>query len=189
MRIELTLPDTEDMKDHGWILTAVQLRVGEALGLVLDLIGNSAAEDGAPGLRDLIDMLTAEETGGSEWSSPEMAQLMNRFNQVFSTSSAWVSREGEPLTMILERGKPTLYILTNIGLNTLETRSLAFLIGNEWVDMSQLASDSQDEEDEAQAMAVMGNLAKVGLGLLLPENTALKVLPGTGLDSMALPAA
>ena len=48
---------------------------------------------------------------------------------------------------------------------------------------------SQDEEDEAQAMAVMGNLAKVGLGLLLPESTALKVLPGTGLDSMALPAA
>ena len=91
--------------------------------------------------------------------------------------------------MILERGKPTLYILTNIGLNTLETRSLAFLIGNEWVDMSQLASDSQDEEDEAQAMAVMGNLAKVGLGLLLPESTALKVLPGTGLDSIALPAA
>ncbi len=188
MRVELTLPDTEDMKDHGWILTAVQVRVGEALGLVLDLLGNSAAEDGAPGLGDLIDMLTAEETGGSEWSSPEMAQLMNRFNQIFSTSSAWVSREGEPLTMILERGKPTLYILTNIGLNTLETRSLAFLIGNEWVDMSQLASDSQDEEDEAQAMAIMGNLAKVGLGLLLPENTALKVLPGTGLDSIVLPA-
>lgn len=69
-------------------------------------------------------------------------------------------------------------------MNTLETRSLAFLIGNEWVDMSQLASDSPDEDDGAQALAIMGNLARVGLGLLFPEDTELNVLPKTGLDSM-----
>ncbi len=188
MRVELTLPDTKVMKDSGWVLTAIQVRVRKALDLVLDLIGNDSEEDGAPGFGDLIDMLTAEDTGGSEWSSPENVQLINRFNEIFSISSAWVSREGEPLTMILERGKPTLYLLTNTGLNTMETRSLAFLIGNEWVDMSQLASDSPDEDDGAQAFAVMGSLARIGLELLLPDDTELKVLPGAGLESIALPA-
>lgn len=188
MRVELTLPDTETMRDHGWILTAVQVRGWEALDLMLDLIGNESEEKGAPGFGDLIDMLTAENTGGSEWSSPEMTQLMNRFNQIFSTGSAWVSREGEPLTMILERGLPTFYILFNMDLNTLETRCLAFMIGNEWVDMSRLASDTPEEEDEAEAMAIMGDLARIGLELLMPDDTELKVLPGTGLESMTLPA-
>ena len=66
MRVELTLPDTKVMKDSGWVLTAIQVRVRKALDLVLDLIGNDSEEDGAPGFGDLIDMLTAEDTGGSE---------------------------------------------------------------------------------------------------------------------------
>lgn len=186
MRVELTLPDTGVMKDSGWILTAVQVRARDALDLVLDLIGNDSEEDGMPGFADLIGMLSAEKTKESEWSSSGASQLMNRFSDIFSTSSAWISREGEPLTMILERGVPTLYFLSNIGADTLELRSFAFLIGNEWVDLDRLASGSLDEEDEAQAMEIMGTLARAGLALLLPENTSLKVLPGTGLESLTL---
>lgn len=192
MRVELTLPDTEAMKDSGWILTAVQVRAEKALGLALDMLlnelGNGSEEDGAPGFGDLIALLTGEEPEGAGWDSPGMVQLMNRFNEIFSTGSAWVSREGEPLTMILEQGMPTIYILSNIGLNTMETRSLALLVGNEWMDMSQFASGIPVEEDEALSMDVMESLVRAGLALLVPESTNLKVLPGTGLESMTLPA-
>ena len=50
----------------------------------------------------------------------------------------WKSAEGEPLTMVMERGLPTVYALVNMDPGTMEPRAVALLIGEEWVDAGKL---------------------------------------------------
>ena len=187
MRVDLRLPDTEAMKDHGWTLMAVQLRVRESLDLVLDMLAGSGEENGdAPSLDDLMELLASEETSGSNWESPETAELMNRLRGVFSVSSSWVSEEGAPMTMVLGRGMPTLYLLMNMDLEAMEPRTMALLAGGEWIDLGSLSVPEADESNDEAAMALLGKLGGMVLDLLMPPDAEVIGLPAAGLENITL---
>ena len=186
MRVELSLPDTEVMRDHGWTVIGLQVDTWEAIGTILDLLIHSA--EGEADLFSLLEELTAEETSASEWSSPALTDMTNRLSKAFRSYYGWQAAEGEPITMMMEQGLATFYFLVNIDLNRMELRTVVPLFGNEWVDLMTLASDDM-EMDEEQAMKILDTLLGMGSELLFPEVTESRVLPVAGLESITLPPA
>ena len=189
MLAELNLPDTEVLKDHKWVLTGVQLKTDEALSLVLDLLDSAFGEkeDANPDFLQLLTQLIGAETNDTAWGSPAMMTLMDRIEKIFVNHMTWKSAEGEPLTMVMERGLPTVYALVNMDPGTMEPRAVALLIGEEWVDAGKLLNP---EALEGEQMTELLDLAfRLGLDLLFPEDTDRQVLPAEGLEALALPAA
>lgn len=185
MLAELAVPDTEALKDHGWILMAIQIRPGEAMNLALQLMDGmlSGGEGEEPGFLATLEGLAGGETSETEWSTPEMLKMQEELNKVFTSHTTWKSAEGQPWTLVLERGLPTIYALANVDPNTVEFRNMALLVGQEWLSMDP---DEAENMDETRAMDLLKNLGSLGMSLLLPEDTDKKVLPTAGLEKLTV---
>lgn len=189
MLVQLTLPDTEAMRDPYWVLVGVQIRTGEALGLLVNMLGSSRSEGGTD-FEGMMEMLAASQVTSSAWKSREMIELTQKMNAVYSTGSTWRSAEEEPLTMILERGQPTIYMLMNMDPETMEPRVFHLLTGDTWTDMAFLEIPEEEADpDGEEMMEVLGAMGRMVLELLFPGNTGRKVLPGGGLENIVLSAA
>ena len=190
MRVELSLPDTEALKDHGWILMGMQMHTWEAVEFIIDLLTGSPDEEANQGtsLASLLEALVSEETAEVDWKSPEMLEMEERLNRIFTAYPAWRAAEDEPLTMIMEQGLTTFYFLMNVDQNTLDLRSIVLLIGNEWVDLMSISS-AESEMDDEEAQKVLDNLFGMVINFLFPQYTENLVLPVAGLESVALPPA
>ena len=185
MLAELAVPDTEALKDHGWILMAIQIRPGEAMNLALQLMDGmlSGGEGEEPGFLATLEGLAGGETSETEWSTPEMLKMQEELNKVFTSHTTWKSAEGQPWTLVLERGLPTIYALANVDPNTVEFRNMALLVGQEWLSMDP---DEAENMDETRAMDLLKNLGSLSMSLLLPEDTDKKVLPTAGLEKLTV---
>ena len=189
MLVELDLPDTEAMKDHGWLLAGIQLQPGEALASLLDLL--AAAPDGEGSLLGLLEQADGEEPAAAgAWGSSGLTAFQERIGRIFLLHSTWRAAEGEPLAMIVRRGLPTLYVLMNIDLNTTDLRGMAILAGSEWTDLGSFAAGPGEgnEPDGETAGKIAESLLSLGMSLLFPESAERQALPAAGLDRIELTA-
>ena len=189
MRVELSLPDTEALKDHGWVLMGVQMHTWEAVEFILDLLTGSSDEEAEQegGLATLLEVLFSEGTAEVGWESPEMLEMQSRLDKIFTAYPAWRAAEDEPLTMIMEQGLTTFYFLMNMDQNTLDLRSIVLLLGDEWVNLPSVSAD-ESETDDKQAEKTLDNLFSMVVNFLFPQRTENLVLPVTGLESVTLPS-
>ena len=190
MLVELNLPDTEAMKDHGWTLMGIQLQTGEALSFLFNLLSGPPAGEGDTDFIGLIEQIAEGEAGAATWGSPEQAELQEQFRKVFLTHTTWQAAEGEPLAMIVQRGLPTLYLLMNLDLSTTEIRNIVLLAGSEWLDIEgSLGSLGEETEMNGEkAGEIVEKMISLGMSLLLPEDAERQSLPTAGLDRVELSA-
>ena len=181
--VKLNLPDTEVLKDHRWILAGVQLKTDEALSLILDLLSSVLEEEKAEtDLLQLLGLLIGTEADEDIWQNPGMRNLMNRLEKIFVTHMTWKSAEGEPLTMVMERGLPTVYALVNMDPGTMDFLGVALLIGDEWVNAGLDAEVNLEE----QIPELLNKALRLGLDLLFPDDAAERELPAEGLEAVTL---
>ena len=184
MLVELSLPDTEAMKDHGWVVMGVQVDTWGAARLILDLLHGSTDEE--VDLFGLVETLLSEEDPEMARASLSKQTLKEKFSKIFRAYTGWPSADNETMTMVMEQGLTTFYFLINMDPGTLEIRTIVPLIGKEWMDILSLPEDDSEFDDE-QAMKAFDTIFSVVVDILAPEDTEHKVLPMTGLENVQLP--
>jgi len=186
MLVELSLPDTEAMKDHGWVVMGIQVDTWGAARLILDLLHGSTDEE--VDLFGLLEALVSEEDPEMARTSLSMQPLKRKLAKIFQTYMGWPSDGNETMTMVMEQGLTTFYFLINMDPGTLEIRTVVPLIGKEWMDILSVTEDDSEWDDE-QATKAIDTIFSFVVDILAPDTTEHKVLPVTGLENIQLPQA
>ncbi len=190
--VSLTLPDTEALKDQYWVLLAVQVDVLGLLDFVEDFVDTYLKdEESAARFFSILENLGSSELMTKNGMSQETTELSNSINRLFPSHYTWVSKDGEPMSMVVARSVPTFFLLINIDPVTMEDRGSALLTANGWIDMSVPAPAGKDENASGEfemSDELFGLLLSTALELIFPTAASQPrvVLPTEGLETLTV---
>ena len=206
--VRLRLPDTEVFDDPDWVLFGFSLNEKQLSLLAqtgMDLI-SAALEDPedmnklSDIIRDLAGNLKMDTSGlkldlsNMEQSEEEIKEiLMAAGNGLLKQYFSWEEGETGEIPMLKEKGF-TIYILMNMKQAGTKLNGAAVLIGNKWLDFSDMVKQAETMKDDSDAADVFANLneeqiemqlsmlSSIGeslLGSILGEDESEKAAEGT----------